>query len=317
MAKSYPIGKSNNLSDSQLMDTSEKPITHLLQLISTLVDNLIEPKPLGETFESISNTLNYLKQKSIHELSEPIKEELLKITNKLTCSSCASVSICKLNCGHQFCDTCIEQMIPTTGELICKNCKYEFLPIEVSESFSNTFYKRFNIDTNKSCVICFRKIGISGNCRHYCEECITFKYRSNDLECSECEVKIEIPEELYNKRTFCAGCDNWVYIVGDYTKTICKNHTHCLKCLKTVEESKKCAVCKLDLPKNSLAQVSSIIYCECDICRETKAIELFVPKICCNQKICGNCQKGETTCQGCSNFLDPWSLSVLHNLTIR
>ena len=317
MAKNYLIGKSNNLSESQLMDNSEKPITQLLQLISTLIDNIIDPKPLGDTFESISTTLNYLKQKSIHESSEAIKEELLKITSKLTCSSCDNISTCKLNCGHQFCDNCIEQMIPATAELKCKHCGYEFLPIEVSESFSSTFYKRFNLDTSKACINCFRKIGLSGNCRHYCEECITFKYRSSDLECSECEVSIEVPEELFGKKTFCSGCENWVYVVGDLARTICRNHTHCLRCLKEVEKSKKCGVCSVELSKNALAQVTNFIYRGCEVCGEVKPIELFFGKACCSRAVCGKCQKGETKCQGCFSLLDPWSLSVLYSLTIR
>lgn len=319
MAKSYQVtNKSGIIPASQQVENPEKQIIPLLDLISNLIDHITDPKPLGVTFDSVAGTLNYFKSKFSQESSESVKESLNKLTEKINCEHCKNVvSICKLNCGHQFCENCIEQMQTPTFELFCSICTTDFYPLDVSEGFMNKYNERMDRTISKICVDCGRKTDVNMKCRHYCGECLSLKYRLNDLKCNECRSDIDIPDDLFEKRTLCAGCENLVYVIGDFTTTICKNHTLCLRCLKEAGNSKKCTACESILDKSSQNRILKRITAQCSRCSHDKSIEQFIPKQCCKDLVCADCQKNKSKCQVCSNFLDPRSLSIVYNFSIR
>lgn len=319
MAKNYQvINKSGIIPPSQPSEVHDRQVQSLLNLISTLIDHITDPKPLGVTFDSVSENLNYFKSKLSQESSDAVKDSLTSLTEKIICQRCKSAtSICKLNCDHKFCENCIDQMLTSTHELYCSLCNQNFLPIEVSEDFSIRYNRRLNTSVNQVCIDCNRKADANTKCRHYCGECLSLKYHLCNLECPECQSAIEFPEELFEKRTLCAGCENWVYVLGDFTKTICKQHTHCLICLKEAGKHKKCMACDTKLNELSQASIRKVISAQCSVCKEDKGIELFVPKQCCKDLVCVSCQNNEAKCQVCNNFLDYRSLSIVYSFSIR
>ena len=123
-------------------------------------------------------------------------------------------------------------------------------------------------------------------------------------------------EDLKKKQVLCNGCNSFVYLLGDYAKTICNDHVHCFNCLKRSLETKLCQCCHNELSPEQENNIVSHIYEKCEICQTDQLRIYFVPKQCCKIQVCGRCQAPNTACNICKTELDPPALFFIEKFAL-
>ena len=315
MSKNYNIlVSSSKPSKPATNEYSEKQILTLLKLVSRLVQTLKSPEPFSEHLLDIRDNLNYFQKQLGESPSDQIKSELNSIYQQVTCSLCSSgLSSTQLSCGHLFCDACIEKILASSANLACPQCESIFSPYEISAEFARSYFQKLSINSTSDCVTCGKPALGQVACGHHCSLCVSRKYWKNERSCEKCGDKLETIEEVFSLMTQCQGCRCFVYTIGDYAFSVPRHGAFCLKCLKDMKESKRCKSCSEFLSETETSALVSFLFSVCTICKSSKSVENFIPKSCCSDLICLQCQHDSTLCKSCSNLLDTRSLNLLHN----
>jgi ribosomal protein L37AE/L43A len=311
MSKVYNLPVVQSKSKPLFQDTPEKLLQITLELVLKLMEALKCPRPFSEHMSEILEKLNYFRKLLGDQVPESLQSLLSQIYSSIQCSSCVNSSVIRINCGHMFCESCLNLLISEASDLRCSICSLPFSPFEISEQFASSYLEEFGVNKLKKCFKCARPASDDLKCGDYCSQCVAEKYWKNNCFCEKCSFQFEPAESLFEKQVLCSWCKEVVYMVGDFTFHLENHQTYCLSCLKQVKDTGECACCRKCLSDLEMQEVEKFLLSQCVNCKTEKTIENFLPKHCCSEMICFYCQGDNLRCTLCKTLLNGRSLSLL------
>ncbi|OMJ76242.1 hypothetical protein SteCoe_24419 [Stentor coeruleus] len=306
----------DNRSNLESSSTPDKGYKTLLHLIFDLSKALKETNSLNKISDNLKNTLAYFKSSVPGEIlnKDNLLNEIEQIQNLLGCDQCKKQEVfSQIPCGHTFCENCMDETYSNSfslSDLKCTICEKYFYPSDISEDFLDNWIDRIRKSSNH-CKKCMKISTNMKGCKHFCDECLCLKYRRAELYCEYCSEVIKMPQELFYEEVFCSGCKCSVFIYGDYAKTLQNGTTLCYICLKECQETRVYPDSRMEIGEEELKTIAEFLYSKCNKCYKILEEAYFVPKQCCQQRICGICQAPEAACVYCSQELDAFSRSVV------
>lgn len=286
----------------------------LLKAIGELVESIKNGEKITSQSEEIQTSLKYfLETIGENGISNENHQKIEEILSSLQCEHCKErTPSTQFNCRHAFCDTCIEEnyknQLPPSA-LLCFTCNSVISPVEISYEFSNSWSEHLKTIKNH-CKDCGSTENLQA-CGDFCDNCLCERYRTGNMYCTPCNSQILLPEELKNREVLCSGCKNFVFFLGDYTKTTECNHIHCYNCLKTLLQEKQCQCCKSEIQAGEEEKITNFIYKNCEQCKNFMERPLLIAKYCCHKMVCGACQSPYLTCQECETPLSASNLLIV------
>lgn len=306
----------DNRSNVKAPSTQDKGYKPLLELIFNLTKTLKEAKSLNKISDNLKITLDYFKSSVPGEIlnKDNILNEIEKIQSLFGCDNCKRKEVfSQIPCGHTFCESCMDEAYTNSynlSELKCITCDKYFYPSDVSEDFLDKWIDRLR-NSPDHCKKCMKISRSMKGCKHFCDECLCLKYRRADLFCEFCSGNIKFPHELFYEETFCSGCKGSVFLYGDYTKTLQNGTTLCYTCLKDCLETRVYPDSRMEISEEEMMIISEFLFSKCNKCYKMLEEAYFVPKQCCQPRVCGICQAPEAACIYCKQELDAFSRSVV------
>ena len=150
-------------------------------------------------------------------------------------------------------------------------------------------------------------------CKHLCRECTADFIRKNQNNCGMCQTEFDTNFFIHETQ-YCIGCEQQVYIIGDYLAKACENHELCYLCLLKALDSKTCA-CKTSLSESQLAHIKTVLFGECGICKREFRNNYLLVNSCCELQVCGICQyrSNQRKCK-CGKLLDSRGIDLMETI---
>ena len=333
---------SSNQSSFKNSENLTVPATIKIPLVEKKKIKKVEPSDLVNLLDTITKSVLPLIDfnKFIQNYDE-IHSELIKIIdsgnktamvvldflkNKLKCSYCnKNNGLIELNCDHVLCNNCFSyKLIPDGAQtensfvkLLCPICSAALTEKELLQlfprekrNFRNEIEKtllRKSLNSGVFCKKCLKlkKDFIEGACFHMCVDCVADTLRKRNFICEFCKLDYQDFFDLCNLRQNCEACNESLYYVGNYMKTLNDGHLLCSHCLNISMIQGKCKKCEKKLSKVEKIEIENFLFKHCEQCNRENFRGEFVFSTCCSFSVCRDCKEIKD-CPNCRSEINEW-----------